>query len=548
MRTMLPVFACFMLAILITFSAFSQNQPPRVSNVSATVDKPAHTLTVTYDLADPENDNMDVSMAISNDSGRTFLIKPAGLTGDVGFPVMAGMAKRITWIYDEATLIGAPASSWQVRIAADDRQPVDIQAIVDQVDSARLLRDLQFVQGPRNRSSSLPHLEEVKDTIDARYRMYGYRAERKAWQVGSYIAANLAARKAGLVDEESTYIVSAHFDTVAGAPGADDNGSGVVGMLEVARALAPYRFAKTVKLLGFDLEENGLIGSSRYVSTQIPSYEKIQGVFDYEMIGYSSNDSGSQGVPTGFCMLFPALCDSLARDKYRGNFLLNVANDHSNPIRQAYDDCARQYVRWYRVLSLAVPGTGLIAPDLRRSDHAPFWDAGYQALMLSDGANFRNLVYHTPADTLGRLSFTFMSGAVKATVATIATLAGVLHAGSDVSALFPFIPVGIADVPDVREYVLEQNHPNPFGGAASATTRIEFRIPARSDVSLRIYDPLGRDVATLMNATIEAGRYAVPFAANALPSGLYCCTMRAVLADRNSATPIIRTMKLLLQR
>ena len=75
-----------------------------------------------------------------------------------------------------------------------------------------------------------------------------------------------------------------------------------------------------------------------------------------------------------------------------------------------------------KIISLTLPGNGLIAPDFRRSDHANFWDINAPAVMLSDGANFRNLDYHTPNDLTNILDYQFMANIVKGTVATIATL------------------------------------------------------------------------------------------------------------------------------
>ncbi len=92
-----------------------------------------------------------------------------------------------------------------------------------------------------------------------------------------------------------------------------------------------------------------------------------------------------------------------------------------------FDNLAAQYVPDLSVISIYPPGNSEIAPDLRRSDHARFWDAGNFALMLTDGADFRNSSYHTPADTLGKLNFTFMSNIVKATLVSAAVRAEIQH-------------------------------------------------------------------------------------------------------------------------
>jgi len=195
-----------------------------------------------------------------------------------------------------------------------------------------------------------------------------------------------------------------------------------------------YNFRHTLKFIGFDFEEMpGIIGSQQYVTNAIPSYENIIGVLNHEMIGFYSSDSGSQTLPPGFCTLFPEFCDSVAANNYAGDFIANIANENSNPLRTLFDSCVYEFVPQLRILSLAVPGNGQIAPDLRRSDHAHFWDAGYEALMLTDGANFRNPNYHQPSDTLGTIDFQFMTNVIKAVVATAANLAEVMHGGFAVS-------------------------------------------------------------------------------------------------------------------
>jgi hypothetical protein len=111
-----------------------------------------------------------------------------------------------------------------------------------------------------------------------------------------------------------------------------------------------------------------------------------------------------------------------------------------------------------------VPGNGQIAQDLRRSDHAAFWDAGYQALMLTDGANFRNANYHTPGDSLGTLNIPFLVRNIKAMVATAAVLAQPVSSGSDQAIAGQLLTHIAFDLPD---NVLKANielYPNPSAG------------------------------------------------------------------------------------
>ena len=360
---------------------------------------------------------------------------------------------------------------------------------------------------------------------------------RQSFVCDNYPAVNIIGRQSGLTDERTTYIIDGHFDSVEGSPGADDNGSAVAGVLEALRILSAYNLSKTIKFISFDVEEivNGVAmnGSTQYVASGIPSYEKIAGVFNFEMIGYCTNDTGSQIIPQGFSMLFPAAVDSVRAQNARGNFIGCNANTASASLRDAFAVSARLYVPELRVISMTLPGNGQIAPDLRRSDHAPFWDAGYQALMLSDGANFRNPNYHKATDTLETLNFTFMANVVKGTIATVANLAGLQHSGLGVSGLFsiPVVSAVTAESALPEKFALEHNYPNPF----NPTTTIDFRLPAPSGVegstvsfvTLKVFDLHGREVATLVNETLPAGRYKVNWDARNMPSGVYFCRLNA---------------------
>jgi hypothetical protein len=422
-------FSTFLLTAM-AFSAIAQNQVPVISNLSLQVQQANSKVVITYNLADAENNNSEVTLLLSNDGGQNYTASAGTITGDVGANIQPGNNKQIKWNYDTVSNVYA----YSIRLVADDKQLPDIQDIVDAVDSVRLRNDLLNIQGVRHYSANPTHLEEVKDTIESRFTNAGLQTSRHQFtRTGtSYPGENIIGRKPGLGEEEAVFIIDAHFDSVDDAPGADDNGSGVVGFLEALRVLAPYNFNKTIKFIGFDYEESvgvtgGIYGSREYVQTQLSTWETIEGVANFEMIGYYSEQPNSQQIPTGFSTLFPAQHAVVAADSFRGNFITNVGDEESDLFNAAYDSLANIYVPDLKVISLILPINGNIAPDFRRSDHANFWDADVPALMLTDGANFRNVYYHTPADSVGKLNFTFMSNVVKATVATIATLAEIQH-------------------------------------------------------------------------------------------------------------------------
>ncbi|MFN4257429.1 MAG: M28 family peptidase [Saprospiraceae bacterium] len=420
----LPIlFAC------LASTAFAQNQRPNITNLAASVNWTTNTLTLTYDVADAENDPLEISFAISNNGGKTYT--PASIlllpTGDVGFPVAPGTGKSISC--DVSSFAGL-SGLFTVRLLADDRQPVDIQSLVNQVDSTRLRNDLSFVEGIRHRTTGAAHLQATRDSLQSLFAGLGLFTDIQSFNYANTMGRNIIGTSPGTGVAERVVVVDAHYDTVQNAPGADDNGSGTVGVMEIARILAGWPSKKSLRFIGFDLEEAGLVGSQRYVQSGIPAGETIEGVFNFEMIGYYTEMPNTQELPAGFNLLFPDAYNAVAADDFRGNFITNVGNAASQSLIDLFKNAAAQYVPGLKVVSVAVPGNGQIASDLRRSDHAPFWDTGRKALMLTDGADFRNECYHTPADTASeKLNFTFMSNVVKATLAAAAQLAEIQHAG-----------------------------------------------------------------------------------------------------------------------
>lgn len=297
---------------------------------------------------------------------------------------------------------------------------------------------------------------------------------------------NIIGRKPGVKNEAITYIIDGHFDGVPGSPGADDNGSAVAGVLEALRILSQYQFEHSIRFIGFDAEELGLVGSLRYVQNGIKPFEDIQGVLNFEMIGYYDDEPDTQFLPTGFDILFPRAAQEISDDQNRGNFLTVVGNVASNPLIGAFVSASETYVPELRLISVAVPGNGSIAPDLRRSDHSRFWDADYQALMLTDAAEYRNFNYHTPNDVIATLDFEFMAQVVQATLATAAELAIPISVGSTEVDLSNY--VGIAD----HSHNLPGNvriYPNPTDGILSVlVTDNEHAFKSR----LEVYDMSGK--------------------------------------------------------
>lgn len=413
-------------AALLSLSLFAQQQAPTVSNVTFVRNSADTTeVQVNFQLNDAENDPCELWLRYSVDGGHRFNALP-NATGDIGFPVQPG-ARSIS--FNTNDLLGVTATPVIIRVVASDRQAVDIADMVARVDSNRLRQRVAAYAIPRNYIAQPAALNGVRDSLEAQLARQQLPVMRHEFIYNAVNCANIIAMQAGHADDSAVWIVDAHFDGVAVTPGADDNASGVAGVLEIADILSDYEFEEGIQYIGFDVEEEGLVGSRRLVTTALNPADRIRGVFNLEMIGYFSEQPNTQQLPAGFGMLFPAQQASIAADSFRGNFLANVGNVNSLPLTALWDTAAARYAPALKVVSLNLPGNGTIAPDFRRSDHAPFWDANYQALMLTDGANFRNFNYHTPGDSIATMNFTFMSNVVKATLAATAMGAKPMSAG-----------------------------------------------------------------------------------------------------------------------
>lgn len=224
-----------------------------------------------------------------------------------------------------------------------------------------------------------------------------------------FASQNIVAELRGVERPEEVVIFAAHYD--AFHAGADDNSSGVAALLELARLMSGQRFARTVRLVAFDLEELGIIGSTRYVEALRGERPLLTVVFD--CIGYADRQPGSQGRLPGIPM--PEV----------GDFLAAIANEQSRPrLEELLALQAR--LQHVPVRGAVAPGAGPVplAGPLMRSDHAPFWFAGQSALFLTDTADLRNPHFHRETDVPETLDPEFLAGATQASAAGLSLWAG----------------------------------------------------------------------------------------------------------------------------
>jgi Zn-dependent M28 family amino/carboxypeptidase len=209
-------------------------------------------------------------------------------------------------------------------------------------------------------------------------------------------------------------LIGAHYDTIVGSPGADDNASALAVLLESAHRLKHMVVTRPVWLAAFCLEEHGLLGSRAFISGLKRTGQALDGAIVLECVGYASREIGSQRTPPGVPIPIPTI----------GDFLGVVGNEASRDLVTAVERNARRVAPDTPTVALTVPGRGEALADVRRSDHAAFWDEGYRAVMLTDTANFRNPHYHQPSDTLDTLDLDFLEGVSEIVVGCLEDLAG----------------------------------------------------------------------------------------------------------------------------
>lgn len=211
-------------------------------------------------------------------------------------------------------------------------------------------------------------------------------------------------------NETPPLILAAHYDSVEGSPGADDNASALTVLLEVARRLQPTSLARPVRFIAFCLEEEDLLGSRAYAAHLRESGQAVHGAIVLECVGYASDQEGSQRTPPGIPVAVPTV----------GNFLALIGNQTAAALTAAL---SRAMAPAVPVVPLVVPGNGELLPDTRRSDHTAFWEQGFAAVMVTDTANFRNPHYHRSTDTVDTLNLTFLAAVADAVTHAVLALA-----------------------------------------------------------------------------------------------------------------------------
>lgn len=305
-----------------------------------------------------------------------------------------------------------PASSACATTAADLPGCVDV---------ARYQATLETVAAPRPPGTD--HWQEVQDLCADTFAALGMQVELHVYESG----VNVIGRTTGTTAPEELVLITAHYDHIQDCAGADDNASGVAGLLETVRVLSEGDTERSLVAACWDEEERGLVGSGAWAAEAAVRGDQVVTVFNYEMIGYATDEPNTQSLPTGLDLLFPDQTAEIEADEYRGDFIAVIADEGSGPAVDAMS--AHAVDLGLDLIALEVPDsllTSSAAGDLQRSDHASFWYEGMSAMMITDTSEFRYDAYHCRdgEDEIDKLDAAFSGKVVATTVAAVAEVAG----------------------------------------------------------------------------------------------------------------------------
>jgi len=254
----------------------------------------------------------------------------------------------------------------------------------------------------------LASLDAAATYIERELSAAGYRVERQEYRVEGRLVANIEAESRGTTKPDEIVVIGAHYDSVDGSPGADDNASGVAALLALARAFASHPHERTIRFVAFVNEEppyftTPAMGSYVYVQQRRGD---IVAMFSLESLAFYSDKPNSQEYPAGLASFYPSTA----------NFIGFVANIPSAAL-------LRRTIRAFRAHATIASVGGAVptsVPGVAWSDQWAFWMAGIPAVMITDTAVFRNPHYHHESDTPETLDYDRLTRVVDGLMHTLA--------------------------------------------------------------------------------------------------------------------------------
>ncbi len=274
-------------------------------------------------------------------------------------------------------------------------------------------------------------LREAADYVHHSFEEAAYKVERQTYDVvprsifgldevpeQPLSCSNLIAEIPGSAKPAEIVVVGAHYDSVEGSPGANDNATGVAAVLALARSFAGKKPGRTLRFLAFVNEEppyfqTPSMGSLVYAQRCQERQENVVAMLSLETIGYYSDEPGSQNYPAPLGFFYPS----------KGNFVAFVGDTSSRGL-------VRKVIRSFRESS-QFPSEGAATfgalPGVGWSDHWSFWQAGYPAVMVTDTAPYRYPHYHGTLDTPDKIEYDRLARVVVGVGRVINELAAVCN-------------------------------------------------------------------------------------------------------------------------
>ncbi|MFH1823882.1 MAG: M20/M25/M40 family metallo-hydrolase [Candidatus Firestonebacteria bacterium] len=237
--------------------------------------------------------------------------------------------------------------------------------------------------------------EEAVKYLTLQFKSFGYDVQFQTFTASERKTKNIMVNKIGSEKPEEIFVVGAHFDTCFN-PGADDNASGIAGLLELARLIKKEDIKSTIRFVAFSNEEppffhTGNMGSKVYAKELKTKKENVKAALIIESIGYYSEGKNSQKYPPFFGLFYPN----------KGNFIAVIGNFSSGWLVKKVKTSFKNNSNF----PIESVSTFDFIPGIDFSDNWSFWKEGFSAVMITDTANFRNPNYHTNKDTFNTLDY-----------------------------------------------------------------------------------------------------------------------------------------------